>query len=165
MEIYLPNCVRLCRRDQLKLSTRRTTIGMEFTMNCRSLKSSKGKPSSQIKIKAEKKPVLKENNLILCRNCGNTITSIENMITVNDRHKHTFINPAGYTYQIGCFSAADGCIVYGDPTPEHSWFNGFSWNYAICSQCINHIGWYYQGRNESFFGLILDRLVETTATH
>jgi len=29
----------------------------------------------------------------------------------------------------------------GEPTPEYSWFPGFSWSMAHCRQCSRHIGW------------------------
>ncbi len=125
------------------------------------LKSAGEKPVTGVRIKAEKKFGLKEEHFIICRNCGNTITTPQYIIAVNEQHIHMFTNPVGITYQIGCFSSADGCIDHGDLTLDHTWFEGFSWNFAICSNCLIHLGWFYQSGNESFFGLILDRLVDT----
>lgn len=119
---------------------------------------------SHAQIKAEKKFGLREDQYILCKNCGHIITSPSHVITVNEHHWHTFVNPARVTYRIGCFSAADGCLVRGEPTVDHTWFAGFGWNYALCSGCLTHLGWYYQHDGENFFGLILD-LLETSTTH
>jgi hypothetical protein len=124
----------------------------------RGLKSSEETPSSEIKIKAEKKFGLKDEHFIVCKNCGNKITSPEHIVSVDGDHTHTFTNPEGFTYEIGCFSTAEGCAVDVVPTLEHTWFEGFSWSFSICSHCLIHMGWFYNRGEESFFGLILDRL-------
>ncbi len=108
---------------------------------------------------------LKEDDYILCRNCRYKITSIENIIAVNGQHKHTFTNPAGITYEIGCFSSAEGCLIYGNHTTDFTWFKGFSWCYSLCSNCFFHLGWHYQSSERHFFGLILDNLIENIRTH
>jgi hypothetical protein len=129
------------------------------------LKSSDRKPSAGVKIKTEKKFGLEEEHFILCRNCGNTITTPASIISVNGRHTHVFTNPEGFIYEIGCFSSAEGCIVYGEPTFEYTWFEGFRWNFCMCSECLIHLGWYYQNGDNGFFGLILDRLIDSSKTH
>jgi len=102
---------------------------------------------------------------IICKNCGHTITHVENMISINGHHHHTFVNRADIAFDIGCFSLAEGCMVFGTPTMEDTWFQGYAWSYAACSNCMIHLGWFYQGEARSFFGLILDRLSETIRTH
>jgi hypothetical protein len=108
---------------------------------------------------------LNADDPILCRACGSRITSVAAMIAVSGSHRHRFTNPAGVTYQIGCFSAAEGCLVYGEPTQEHTWFKGYDWSFAFCQRCHHHLGWHYQSSGVSFFGLILDNLIEKTRTH
>jgi len=117
---------------------------------------------TKAKIKSEKKFGIKEDRFILCRNCNNKITSPHYVITVNGHHRHTFINPAGITYQIGCFSKADGCLTIGEPTIEYTWFEGFKWNYSLCGKCYIHLGWFYQGNSEKFYGLILEMLKDSS---
>lgn len=107
----------------------------------------------------------KEKNAILCRSCKNKITSIDEMIEVNTQHKHVFKNPIGIVYHIACYLNAKGCLVVGNPTDEHTWFPGFHWRLALCSQCFSHLGWFFESSVESFFGLILDNLVEDSTTH
>jgi len=124
------------------------------------LKSSGSAPDSGTTIRSEKKFGLKDDHVIICRECGNPVTAPDFIITVNNHHKHTFINPAGVTYQIGCFSSAEGCIVYGEPVIDHTWFAGFAWNYSVCSNCQLHLGWHFQNNGEGFFGLILELLVD-----
>lgn len=102
---------------------------------------------------------------ILCRACSRGITSVAAAIAVSGSHHHRFINPAGLTYRIGCFSAAPGCMVYGRPTMEFTWFSGFAWSLAFCRNCYLHLGWHYQSPERSFFGLILDNLAGKARTH
>jgi hypothetical protein len=103
---------------------------------------------------------IKREHLILCRFCNNNITSPENIIEINGKHRHTFTNHAGNTFAIGCFSFAEGCLNYDEPTTEYTWFPGFSWCYAICASCYSHLGWYYVSPGSSFYGLILNNLIE-----
>ena len=107
----------------------------------------------------------KEKESILCKNCKNEITTAEFTTVVNGQHAHIFKNPAGLTFHIGCFSRAWGCIVYGIPTHEFTWFAGFSWCVALCSHCFTHLGWHYQSNGASFFGLILTNLVKDFKIH
>ncbi|RJR19002.1 MAG: hypothetical protein C4581_05600 [Nitrospiraceae bacterium] len=130
----------------------------------RAFKSSND-PSSHIEIKSEKKFGLSEDHFIVCRNCGNRITTPESIISVNGEHTYSFTNPEGFTFEIGCFSAADGCYVYGEPAMEHTWFNGFKWNFSVCSSCLIHLGWHYERGEEHFFGLVLGLLADTSTTH
>jgi len=108
---------------------------------------------------AKKEP--RKDKLLLCRNCGNIVTKAAYRIDKNGKHQHTFTNPGGYLFCIGCFSKAPGSINHGEPTDEFSWFSGFCWRYTLCMKCFNHLGWHFQDLNEGFYGLILERLVET----
>ena len=85
-------------------------------------------------------------NSLLCINCLAPITSLDLKISVNDSHTHVFINPAGLTFRIGCFSSAHGCRIHGDLTSLHSWFKGYSWNFADCATCHDHLGWQFIGQ-------------------
>ena len=122
--------------------------------------------SEEIEIETEHALYLKtEENFLVCKKCGNRITRMENMILVDRQFKYTFTNLSGVSYTIGCFSEAEGCLEYGIPSIEFSWFEGFRWCFALCSGCSHHLGWYYISSRESFFGLILDRLIEKITTH
>jgi len=71
------------------------------------------------------------------------------------------MNPAGFTFHIGCFAEAIGCVTRGPPSLEYAWFPGFAWRLALCGQCTCQLGWHFRSDDgESFFGLILDRLRE-----
>lgn len=131
------------------------------------LRSSEQERIARAATKPDEKHMLKQGDedSILCRNCGNRITGIDAMIAMNGEHRHTFTNPAGFTFRIGCFSAAPGCSFAGEPTMHHTWFEGFTWQVASCSRCALHLGWMYRAKEITFFGLILDHLVERTRTH
>ena len=98
---------------------------------------------------------------ILCRQCHQVITSPAERIVVQGSHQHTFANPHGIIYEIGCFRSVIGCGCAGPVSDEFSWFRGFSWRVAVCTMCLTHIGWLFISfGSDSFNGLILDRLLE-----
>ena len=99
---------------------------------------------------------------ILCRQCHQVLTSPSERISIQGSHRHTFANPHGIVFQIGCFRNVQGCGHVGPATSEWSWFKGYSWRILVCLMCLTHLGWMYaSGRNESFSGLILDRIIES----
>ena len=108
--------------------------------------------------RTKKREQEKKDPMIRCKNCGHTITTVDAVISVAGLHRHSFTNPAGIHYTIGCFSAARGCSNMGEPTSEYTWFPGYTWCYSICSKCYNHMGWFYQSGDSTFYGLILNRL-------
>jgi len=106
--------------------------------------------------------VLDKKPDIICRSCGNGIASSEHRIELFGTHHHTFANPAGIVYQVGCFSSAPGCVALGRLTLEFTWFPGYAWCFALCAACRTHLGWHYRSETrEAFFGLIMNRLVES----
>lgn len=99
-------------------------------------------------------------NAILCRQCQRIITRHDERMDFNGAFRHTFANPHGIVFEIGCFRSAAGCTQIGPLSDEFSWFRGFSWRIAVCSSCLTHLGWLYVSTTRmSFFGLILDRLM------
>ena len=100
-----------------------------------------------------------------CRGCGNEVTAAEFGIRRHGRFEHTFDNPAGYTFRLGCFSNAWNCLLHGVPTHAFTWFPGFRWRFCSCGHCGLHLGWHYDSGAESFFGLILDNLIRQSYEH
>ncbi len=97
---------------------------------------------------------------IRCLQCNNVITSPSERIQVQGSHQHTFANPHGIVFEIGCFKSVKGCGHVGPPSSEFSWFKGFSWRVAVCIVCLTHLGWLFVSPDgDSFHGLILDRLI------
>ena len=101
-----------------------------------------------------------EGSALLCRHCGRVITDEHERMTAQGLHQHTFANPHGLVFTIGCFRSAAGCAYRGPLTTEWTWFKGFSWRMAHCRCCRAHLGWrYISPGGESFHGLILNQLV------
>ena len=97
---------------------------------------------------------------VLCRECLHPVTREEDRTEIHGAHQHTFANPSGIVFTIGCFRSADGCGAAGSPSDEFTWFAGFSWRVAVCTACLSHLGWRFDSASgAAFWGLILDHLI------
>lgn len=119
-----------------------------------------GGVDDSVSTQSQEKSLEKHDKGYLCKVCNRLITKDEQRCSMNGKQQHTFFNPAGVVFEIGCFSKAEGCSVVGNPSTEFSWFAGASWRYALCVNCLSHLGWYYEGETTSFFGLILTNITE-----
>ena len=98
---------------------------------------------------------------ILCRLCGQVVSRADQRMTVEGQHRHTFANPHGLVFEIGCFKNVTGCAHAGPPSTEFAWFAGCTWRVTVCGGCLSHLGWQFiSGAGGGFYGLILDRIVE-----
>ena len=98
---------------------------------------------------------------LYCAACSRLITSQDQRMPVSGAHAHTFRNPHGLVFKIGCFATAPGCGQVGEATEEWTWFPGYSWQLAVCMSCGSHLGWRYLSRaGDAFYGLILRQLAE-----
>ncbi len=95
---------------------------------------------------------------ILCKACGRVITHDQDRLAVQGTHLHTFANPQGLVFEIGCFRTAVGCAYGGELTAEFTWFAGYQWKIAVCAGCLTHLGWLFISAANQFNGLIIDRL-------
>jgi hypothetical protein len=94
-----------------------------------------------------------------CAACRTRVAREDAVIDVGGAHRHRCTNPAGVEFEIGCFREAPGCRVDGEATLEFSWFSGYAWSFANCTNCRTHLGWCYEGEAGRFFGLIFARLL------
>jgi hypothetical protein len=102
-----------------------------------------------------------EELFILCRACRHPIARPADRIRVQGRHRHTFANPHGIVFEIGCFQSAPGCGAIGPDSDEFTWFPGHRWRVCICAACLAHLGWLFSASGgHTFHGLIIDRLIE-----
>lgn len=76
------------------------------------------------------------------------------------KSEHTFANPHGFFYTLGCFDRAPGCLYESKSSNEFSWFTGYLWQIAHCGHCDTHLGWRFEAPHEAFWALILNRLVQ-----
>jgi len=137
-----------------------------MTTEIRNLRTPNNKSTdTSLKPTIEKDPKEKATDIgqyLLCRQCLKIISSPAERIEVQGAHVHTFANPQGIVYEIGCFKNAAGCGYTGIPTDEYTWFRGFRWRVALCGLCLTHLGWLFMSTARlSFNGLILNRLVES----
>jgi len=99
-----------------------------------------------------------DGDSLLCRRCGQQITSGSQCISVDSAHEHTFANPEGIIFLIGCFGHVQGCQFSGEPTAQWSWFKGYQWRVTYCAECNLHLGWRFISGDHSFYGLVLRNL-------
>ena len=120
-------------------------------------------PSQYIADKIKPEDTLDHGKALHCAYCHTIVTYHGSGIEQMGQHVHSFTNPGGYEFTIGCFSKAY-CQLEGEPSQEWTWFPAYYWQYALCHQCQEHLGWYYQSgeMGDDFFGLILDRLISET---
>jgi hypothetical protein len=112
-------------------------------------------------LRNRRKEERQEEENLYCFVCGRIVTQPRHRISVDGAHRHTFTNPGGFRFEIGCFREAPGCEQAGEFTDFYSWFTGYAWRYAMCRTCRVHLGWVYQGEGDSFFGLVLERLLSS----
>ena len=106
-------------------------------------------------------PSPEEEEYILCSRCHQAITKPAERIAMQGSHRHTFANPHGIVFEIGCFRNAKGCGYAGVASDDFSWFSGYSWRVCFCTMCLTHLGWMFSLKGGHIFhGLILDRLIE-----
>jgi len=101
--------------------------------------------------------------VLACVSCQRAITTTAARTEVGGAHVHSFVNPDGDRFRIGCFADASGLVHVGSSSLEWTWFAGFSWQAEVCAGCRVHLGWLYRAGANRFHGLILDALVEIDA--
>ena len=95
---------------------------------------------------------------VRCGACGHALAPDTARLEVDGRHVHTFVNPQGIEYTIGCWREAPGCRGLGEESTFWSWFPGFAWRIALCARCSEHVGWSFRADGGAFAGLIVDRV-------
>ena len=119
-----------------------------------------GEPGHRTAAAPTDEPEAETIGAIVCRQCLHTITFSTEHRIIKGAHLHTFANPEGLIFEIGCYHNAKGCGYIGTASSEFTWFNGYVWRIAICASCLVHLGWRFSGSDGHFFhGLITSRLV------
>ena len=95
---------------------------------------------------------------LYCAKCSHVIGRADDRIEVNGAFQHRLTNPAGITFDLGCYRDALGSTIAGERQAADSWFAGYLWRYASCAACGEHLGWYFDTSDHFFYGLILDRV-------
>lgn len=129
---------------------------MSLPIHCFERKQS---PLHSAQQEREKKKQRERKKNLLCRLCGEVITSEDNRVSINGAHIHTRQNPADVMFTFACFDTAPGCRVWGRATQDHTWFGGYNWQIALCAGCGEHLGWSFKNSSR-FYGLIVERLTD-----
>jgi len=116
-------------------------------------------PRDDARAASRKDPSEGGGAVLACAACGEPVTTGAARVDRSGAHAHTFTNPHGLVFRIGCFEQAPGCVTASEPSTLFTWFPGHAWQVAACRACAGHLGWLFSGKDR-FFGLILDRLVE-----
>jgi hypothetical protein len=131
---------------------------MELALSGLSFFDSRGATAGRSEAASRVRDKAPREKRLFCAFCGHLITHQDERIEVNGRHEHRCTNPAGFTFSIGCFHEAGGCIATGAASEAHTWFKGYAWKVAVCARCARHLGWRFESTTDFFHGLILDRL-------
>jgi hypothetical protein len=99
-----------------------------------------------------------------CSSCGGLITHSDQLLSIEGKSIHSFVNPSGIEFDFRSFSFCAGAIALGEATEEHSWFAGYRWRIALCRTCGLHMGWHYEAvlrseRPREFWGILASNLV------
>ncbi|PYQ12811.1 MAG: hypothetical protein DMF80_17925 [Acidobacteria bacterium] len=124
------------------------------------LRARPAEPASTVRPAASSSEEEASGRVLACAGCRLPVTTSAARMEVAGSHEHTFANPAGFSFRIGCFSDATGCVAVGEPSAYWSWFPPHSWLVEQCAACRQHLGWLFRAGTAGFHGLILDRLLE-----
>lgn len=124
------------------------------------LKTGRERDSGRPAAKVQRQKKDSADRAVFCKACGREITAAKQAISVHSSFRHTFFNPAGIVFELGCYRKAAGAMAVGNPSSEFSWFKGYLWSFALCSRCQVHLGWHFESATDAFWGLILNRLKE-----
>lgn len=95
----------------------------------------------------------KPDSYIVCAKCSHVIADPNDIFEVLGRQEHEFMNPHGTLHRFRCYSQALGCAITGARNRGDSWFPGYTWRLAMCGNCGQHMGWFFES-NDSFYGII-----------
>ena len=101
----------------------------------------------------------RRDTFLACAGCRAHITTASARREIGGSHIHTFTNPHGIRFRIGCFAAATAQPC-GEATTYWTWFPGYAWQVENCPSCREHLGWMFRASEDLFHGLVLDRLIE-----
>jgi hypothetical protein len=116
-------------------------------------------PPGRVRTEPVPKEAEEGGAVLACARCRRPVTSRAAGIEVDGGHEHSFLNPVGLRFHIGCFARA-ACLPSGEPSTHWTWFPGYSWQVELCPGCGEQLGWLFRRTVHQFHGLILDRLVE-----
>jgi len=95
--------------------------------------------------------VIKRSQLYGCAKCHSPICNAKDLFSMSvEGPQSTFVNPAGVIHDTVTFKKANNLILTTQPSPLFSWFPGYEWSIAECSNCRCHIGWAFMATNSRY---------------
>ncbi|KAL3679706.1 hypothetical protein R1sor_022662 [Riccia sorocarpa] len=110
--------------------------------------------------------LLESLDRLRCKICMAVIARRSDVILMSTEGAiSTLVNPGGYVHETLTLSRAWGLMLRGRPDTAHSWFPGYAWTIAHCSQCELHMGWRFTAvkkglRPKAFWGVRRSQLAE-----
>lgn len=117
-------------------------------------------PQAVLTTESDGGPAGDRGRVLACSFCRRPITTSEARIDIQGAHAHSFANPDGLRFRVGCFAQASGLALVGPRSAYFTWFPGYTWQVALCGNCHEQLGWFYRSADACFHGLILERLRE-----
>lgn len=109
---------------------------------------------------ADDDAALRAQRSVRCRACDHGITSAAERVEVDGRTEHVHVNPSGIPFHVVCYRTAPGCAAAGPRETFWSWFEGHTWQIALCARCGRHLGWRFEADGTGFHGLVASRIHE-----
>lgn len=79
---------------------------------------------------------------IFCNACHERLGQQTDLIVMSESGpSDVFVNAGGYVHDLITLRTVRRIQLQGEPVKEHSWFPGYAWTIAYCSNCIAHVGW------------------------
>jgi hypothetical protein len=104
-----------------------------------------------------------------CRACGVLLAHAADEISIGGGTRHERVNPAGLVCRFVTLRRCASVQGVGGLVSDFTWFAGYAWQIVVCASCATHLGWRYGatdgGTPASFYGLLLDKLLEERDSH
>ena len=101
-----------------------------------------------------------DKRCLRCSACDHMLAENAKTAAIDGRANHVCTNPAGFTHSIRCYRHLEGATLVGAPSSEWSWFPPATWQIAQCGRCSAHIGWMFVGREQPFWGCVVQSVYE-----
>lgn len=99
-----------------------------------------------------------------CSSCQGLIATSDRLLSIDGKHLHSFVNPAGVECRFYTFASSPGAAARGPATKEYTWFPGYRWSLAFCRACGQHLGWHYEAVSDQvkpaeYWGILITHLL------
>ncbi|MEW5852108.1 MAG: cereblon family protein [Myxococcota bacterium] len=105
-----------------------------------------------------------EDTSYVCARCGAFLARRSDQLTVDGKTLHERVNPVGFPHRFMTLTRCEAASPIDEPTTDFTWFEGCAWQVVLCAGCRVHLGWHFQGEGRSFWGVLVERMKEVSAT-